>query len=69
MIARVEAIESKSQFRDGQRRIALRIKGADAMWSLVKLPENALGIVGLALDDEIEVTFRPRREQAKSEAA
>lgn len=69
MKARVEAIESKSSFKDGQRRLIFRFAGSSGLYDTLRLPENILGIVGLSLDDEVEVSFHPVREQAKSEAA
>lgn len=68
MKARVATILSKENFTDGQRRLGLRFKHKDIHTEII-IPEAALGIVGLALDDELEVSFHPVREQAKSEAA
>lgn len=57
MLAKVTAIESGSQFLDGRRRITLKLKSADSMYDRVRLSERDIAIVGLRLDDEIELTF------------
>lgn len=66
MKATVSAIEAKSNYTDGIRRIVLRFEGT---YAVVRLPENSLEIAGLKLDDEVEVSFHPVPVRAKSEAA
>lgn len=59
MKARVVSIESGSVFTDGQRRITIKLDGADSFHSRVQVSESALGIAGLKLDDELDVGFTP----------
>lgn len=66
MRARISAIESKADFKDGQRRIVLKFDGS---WSELRIAENKLGIVGLSLDDEVEVSFHPIKEHVYGNAA
>jgi hypothetical protein len=58
MIAKVIAFESAEKYEDKQRRLTLRLKGADGpMFDTVRFPEKVLGIGGLKLDDEIELNI------------
>lgn len=64
MLAKVVALESKEGWKDGQRRIVLRFKAAGFGGTDIRIPENELGIIGLNLDDELEVNFAPIRVEA-----
>jgi hypothetical protein len=64
VIAHVVGIESATQYSDGHRRIMLKFDAGDAMFNKVRFDEHALGIVGLRLDDRIEVTMCPVAAEA-----
>ena len=53
--AKVVRIESGSKFIDGGQRVTLRFEAADSMFSEVTFPLAALGIIGLGLDDVVNV--------------
>jgi hypothetical protein len=59
--ARVIAIEAASEYADGRKRILLRLErapgGPDFGYDRVRVSEKELGIVGLKLDDSVELGF------------
>ena len=60
MKAKVVGIMSGGLYTDKQRRIMVKFAdGDEPCFDRVSLPEKALGIVGLKLDDELEVRFEP----------
>lgn len=68
MKAKVVGIESASRFSDGKRRLTLRITGADHGYSEIRVTDEAIGFVGLALDMELEVDFYLRPATLGSDA-
>ena len=62
MTARVIGIESGSKFVDGKRRIALRLEGASTAWDEIRATDEELSVIGLSLDDVLDVEFTVRRE-------
>jgi len=69
MLARVVAIESGDMYTDGHRRVLLKFDAGDTMFNKIRFDEHALGIVGLQLDDQIEVLLVPVRETATVDEA
>jgi hypothetical protein len=72
MQAKVIAIESGSQYFDGRRRVRLKFLDDDPLnvRNVITISERKLGIVGLKLDDTIEVAWdcdaiRIREERKK----
>lgn len=59
--AKVVRIESGSKFTDGGQRVTLRFEAADMMFAEVTFPAATLGIVGLSLDDVVNVQVAPVR--------
>ena len=61
MNARVIAIEAASEYSDGRKRILLRLErapgGSDFGFDRFRVSERELGIVGLKLDDSVELGF------------
>ena len=58
MIARVSQIESGLSYRDGKRRVRLTFQKADSFHDDIVTTDAEIGIVGLKLDDVVEVSFR-----------
>ena len=78
MKAKVVGIESGSEHADGRRRLRLKFLDGDSQnfRDTAVVSERAIGIVGLKLDDVIEVAFacdqatiRAAREAAKQASA
>lgn len=60
MKATVVEIQSKSYMKHGkERQICLRFDTSNGDEKL-RLPESCLGIVGISLDDELDVSFSVR---------
>ena len=63
MRLRIVNIESGSVYTDGHRRLTLRQVAADgktdAFAGSLRVTDRELGIIGLALDDEVSATFLP----------
>lgn len=61
MQARVVAIEAASEYSDGRKRVVLRLERpgvtSDFGYDRVRVSEKELGIVGLKLDDSVEMAF------------
>jgi hypothetical protein len=59
MRATIVGIESGTAHRDGHRRLRLSMDDGDLLnfRNTITINERALGIIGLKLDDEIEVAF------------
>ena len=53
MKATIVGIESKQRFGDKFRQIQLKFENGE----FIRVPEPALGIIGIALDDVLEVEF------------
>jgi hypothetical protein len=62
MKAKVIAIESGANEKDGERRIKIKFENADLFFSSVKISESALGISNIKLDDDLDVGFLLVRE-------
>lgn len=58
MRAKVVSIESGSNHADGRRRVLLQFGLAVGLYDTLRLPEGALGLANVTLDDEINVEFR-----------
>lgn len=56
--AQVIGIESATVYTDGERRVEIRVEGADRMFNRLRIPEKLLGMA-LGVDDELEVEIRP----------
>lgn len=69
MRAKVVAIESGSTYADGRRRVRLRVNDGDqANWrNEFVVSERGLGIVGLLLDDEIDIEFGCNAQRIREE--
>jgi len=61
MKARIIAIQSGSDYQDGERRVEILFDEADKMYRRLRIPEKLLGMIGLQLDNEIIVDFTPAK--------
>lgn len=66
--AQVIGIESATVYTDGERRVEIRVEGADRMFNRLRIPERLLGMA-LGVDDELEVVIRRFDSFAQAEAA
>ena len=61
MRATVVAIEAASEYQDGRKRVVLRLwrpqDTPDFGYDRIRISERELGIVGLKLDDSVELAF------------
>ena len=63
MKATVVEIQSQHYFEQGYRTVALKFEFGPKRSEILRLPESSLGIIGIALDDEIDVSFSIHRER------
>ena len=66
---RVVAFQTGSEFPDGRRRVDLRlVDAASFAFDRLRVPIRDTGILGLVLDDVVEVTFTSAGATARAAA-
>jgi hypothetical protein len=60
MKAIVSAIVSGARYQDQYRRIELRFHDTEFAFETIRIREDKLGIVGLKIDDELDVSVVPQ---------